>query len=217
MIKVNLLPREYRKVDGTPRARFAALLVGVCVIASLASVWGYVRLGMLGEVRRQRELLELDLVQVQALADRSRDLSREFTEYERRRETIEQIGKSRMLWAEKMDQLADLLHSNGDTKRHQVWLTSLKTSGKGKDGRGQLQMRGFSGGAEMARLSDFNKDIRDSVEFFKADFTAIDAPAGKRKSFDDNRLPNLGWEFSFGLDLKPAEGAKKGKKRRRKK
>ena len=85
MIRVNLLPREYRKVDGTPRARFAALLVGVCAIASLASVWGYVRLGMLAEVRRQREQLEQDLVQLQALADRSLTLAKEFMEYEKRR------------------------------------------------------------------------------------------------------------------------------------
>jgi Tfp pilus assembly protein PilN len=202
MIKVNLLPPEYRKVDGTPVARFAALVIGVFLTASAMSVWGYVHFGMLAEVRDRRADLEDELVGLNKLAERSQALLAEYKEYQKRRQTIEEVDKGRILWSRKLDQFADLIHNKGDSKRHLVWLSDVRTkSSRNKGSGGVLTMSGWSAGEELARLSDFNKDVRQDEEFF-ADFQAIDPPRGERVAFGDGRVPELAWRFTTGLDLK---------------
>jgi len=200
MIKVNLLPPEFRKVEGTPIARFVALVAGVFLTASALSGWAYVHFGMLKEVRDERIALQEDLVQKQALADRSEALANEFKEYQKRRDTIEKIGDGRVLWSRSLDLLADLIHNEGDTTRHQVWLRDISTGRGG--GSSKLRFKGFSGGEEWSRLSDFHRDLKDSEDFFSA-FSGIDAPAGKRRKFDDGRLPVFAVEFAWGLQMKP--------------
>ena len=147
MIKVNLLPPEYRKVDGTPVARFVTLVLGVFLTASAMSVWGYVHFGMLTEVRERRTSLEEELVGLQKLAERSQALLAEFKEYQRRRETIEEIDKTRILWSRKLDQLADLIHNKGQTDRHQVWLSDIRSqNSRSAESGGVLTISGWSGG-----------------------------------------------------------------------
>jgi Tfp pilus assembly protein PilN len=204
MIRVNLLPPEYRKSDGTPIARFVALTLGVFLTATAMSVWGYVHFGMLAEVRDRRAQMEDEVVSLDALAMRSQALLAEFKEYQSRRDTIEEIDTNRILWSRKLDQLADLIHNKGDTDRHFAWLSDIRTARARGAGRGgTLKISGWSGGNEIERLSDFNKDIGDSGEDFFDDFTGIDPPIGDRVSFTDGRLPELAWRFSWSMDLKP--------------
>lgn len=199
MIKVNLLPPEYRKVDGTPVARLVAILVGVFVVTASMGGWSWYHFGVLNQVRHEREQLDEKLVQVTRLADRSKALQREYKEYLKRRQTIEQIGAQRVLWSKKLDQLADLIHNKGDSSRHLIWLKSLSAeSGK----RGRLAMSGFSGGKDYARVGDFNQDLRDDEEFFQ-DFASIDPPTGSRVQFPGEKRPSEGWEFPLSLSLKP--------------
>ncbi|MHC4861981.1 MAG: PilN domain-containing protein, partial [Planctomycetota bacterium] len=176
MIKVNLLPAEYRKVERTPIMRFVVILCGVVLSASAIGAFLYVHFGMLVEVVSDREKLEETYLTKKVIADRSRALSREASEYKKRRETIERIGKSRMLWSQKLDELCDIIHNKGDTKRHQVWLNQLRTLAASGDSPGGIYFKGFSGGAEIHRLSDFHLDLKNS-DFFQ-DFTSIDNPEG---------------------------------------
>jgi Tfp pilus assembly protein PilN len=201
MIKVNLLPPEYRKVEGTPVARLVATIAGVFLVACAAGVWGYVHVAILAQVKDERVQKEEELASLKAQALRSQSLLNEFKEYQRRRETIEKIGSQRILWSKKLDELADLIHNKGDTKRHLVWLGSIRT----QNGRGsspcQLNIRGWSGGEQFHKLSDFNADIKKSEDFFP-DFFSVDPPEGKQVNFDDENVPNQAWDFAWGLDLK---------------
>lgn len=202
MIRVNLLPPEYRKADGPPIARVVALVSGAVVTASAFGVWCWVHFGVLAEAESLRAEKEEDLAQVRALADRSDALEREFQEYQRRRDTIEKIGSSRILWSRKLDELADLVHNKGDSKLYLVWLNSIRTNTPRVSGSPvALTITGVSGGEEYARLSDFNKTIKDTKEFFE-DFIKVDPPEGTQRRFDDGRFPAAGWEFNFTLDHK---------------
>ena len=204
MIRVNLLPPEYRKADGTPVARFVALTLGVFLTATAMSVWGYVHFGMLAEVRDRRAEMEDEEVNLNAQVTRSQALLAEFKEYQSRRDKIEEIDTNRILWSRKLDQVADLIHNKGDTNRHFVWLSDIRsgTSRMGGAG-GMLQVSGWSGGNELESLADFNEDVRDSGEDFFDDFMSIDPPRGERVRFSDGRLPELAWRFSMSMDLKP--------------
>jgi hypothetical protein len=202
MIKVNLLPPEHRKVEGTPVARLVTTVASVMLVAGVATWWAVFHFGALARVRDDREEKEQDLASLKAQAERSEALLREFKEYQRRRDTIEKIGASRILWSKKLDEMADLIHDKGDVKRHLVWLKSIRTgNGRFPTSPVQLVIQGLSGGDQFHKLADFNADIKKSEDFFP-DFYGIDPPDGRQVPLEDGNVPDAAWEFSFGLDLK---------------
>ncbi len=202
MIKVNLLPPEHRKVEGTPVARLVATVAGVFVVACAAGAWGYVHFALLDKARDERAQAEVELTALKAQAERSQALLSEFKEMDRRRKTIEQIGAQRILWSKKVDELADIIHNKGDVKRHLVWLDSMRTQGGRAPGSpASLVIHGRSGG-DYDRLSMFNADIKKNDEYFQ-DFSSIDPPAGTAVNLDGDLVPNTAFDFTFGMDLKP--------------
>jgi hypothetical protein len=202
MIKVNLLPAEYRKSDGPPVARLVALVLGAVVTAGAMGWWGYVHMNILAEAEAERIAAEEELTQVRAQAERSAALLQEFKEYQRRRETIDRIGTSRVLWSRKLDELADIVHNKGDTKQYMVWLNSVRTASPRRPDSGvSLSISGVSGGESYSKLSDFNRSIKENKEFFE-DFLHADPPEGAKNAFADKKYPSIGWTFAFTLDLK---------------
>lgn len=207
MIKVNLLPLEYRKVERTPVLRFVTILCGVVLSASAIGAFLYVHFGTLVEVVSEFEKLEETLTTKTVLANRSTSLATEYQEYRKRRDTIEDIGQSRRLWSKKIDELCDLIHNKGDRQRHLVWLNSIRTLNPTKDTGGGIYIKGLSGGSEIHRLSDFHLDLKNS-EFF-ADFMGIDNPEGSVVKFSDGRVPGTAWDFDFNLLMAPSGKKKK--------
>ncbi|MEN8150066.1 MAG: hypothetical protein ABFS86_09595 [Planctomycetota bacterium] len=209
MIKVNLLPAEYRKVERTPILRFVTIVCGVVLSASAICAFLYVHFGHLVEVVSDRQKLEETLHTKKVTADESRALAQEAQEYKKRRETIEKIGQSRLLWSRKVDEISDIIHNKGDIERHLVWLTTMRTlaplvARKGMEGPsspGGLYIKGYSGGSEIHRLSDFHLDTKNS-EFFE-DFSTIDNPEGELVEFSDDLIPRSAWTFDYNLRLKP--------------
>jgi hypothetical protein len=201
MIKVNLLPPEYRKVDGTPIGRLVATIGAVTLVTASGGYWAYSHFQVLAQVRDERLEQEVQLATVKAQAERSKALLAEFKEYERRRTTIEQIGASRILWSKKLDEFADIIQNKGDTKRHLVWLNTIRTQGGAAGAGPSLAFHGWSGGDMSRKLSDFNSDIKNAEEFF-ADCTHVSPPEGGRVSFNDSNVPDQAWEFSWTIDFK---------------
>jgi hypothetical protein len=156
---------------------------------------------MLVEVVSEREKVQETHVTKKVLADRSMDLQREASEYQKRRDYIEAIGQNRKLWSKQVDELCDVLHNKGDRKRHLVWLNQIRSLGPTKDSDGGVYIKGYSGGSEIHRLSDFHLDLKNS-EFF-AEYQMIDNPEGSVVKFTDGRLPDTAWEFDFNMRMKP--------------
>jgi len=201
MIRVNLLPPEYRKADGPPVARVAALVAGAFLVASAVVGWGYVHFGMLAEEEKRREGLEEELAQLKQLADKSQALLKEFGEYQRRRETIEKIAAQRILWSEHLDELSDIIHNKGDQKEYLVWLSNASTvAGRMPESPVGLDITGICGGT-LSNLSAFNSRIKETPEFFE-DFLRVDPPAGTLKNLEGKKWPKQGWDFHFVMDHK---------------
>jgi hypothetical protein len=217
MIKVNLLPVEYRKVERTPILRFVTIVCGVVLSASAICAFLYVHFGHLVEVVSDRQKLEETYLTKKVEADRSKALAQEAAEYMKRRDTIEKIGQSRLLWSRKVDEICDIIHNKGDTERHLVWLTDMRTlaarpvrkGDKGPGSPGGLYIKGYSGGSEIHRLSDFHLDTKNS-EFFE-DFSSIDNPEGELVEFNDELIPKSAWTFDYNLRLKPYDWREKAR------
>jgi cell division protein FtsB len=141
MIQINLLPPEYRPRTGTPVARFVAIVVGVVLIASATGAYAYTHFIELAKVRELKASREAEVKSKEAQRDRSLALQREIDVYERRREAIQTINRSRILWSRKLDQFFDILTSQNAEDAYQVWLETLEapppvaSSGRRRRGR----------------------------------------------------------------------------------
>ncbi len=204
MIRVNLLPPEYRQLERTPVGRLVALLVGVLAVGSSAGYWLYFHMGPLQfwEEKRVQLTKEYEIVEKQMI--RSKALQAEYNEYRKRRDQIELIGSTRVLWSQKLDELADIIHNGGSKTDHNAWLNNLSAQApRSAATGGTLNISGFSGGAGYDRLSNFNKALRVDESFFE-DFTNLDPPRGQKTPFKDDLEPASGWKFSWTMGLKKA-------------
>lgn len=201
MIRVNLLPPEYRTVERTPVARLVVLLLGVLCVGGSAGYWIYFHMGPLKFWEDQREQLDVEAKNLKIRADRSRALQAEYDEYRKRRDEIEAIGQSRILWSKKLDQLADIIDNGGSRADHQGWLQSLSvTAPRGVDG-GQIALNGMNGGAGLDRQNALNRALRETQEFFE-DFSFISPPGGTLQTYKDDLIPEAAWKFTWQLRLK---------------
>jgi Tfp pilus assembly protein PilN len=213
MIRVNLLPPEYRKSEGTPLPRFLAIVGGVVLCASAVGIFLYVHFGYLVKYQSLREQKEDTYYKQKVLADRSLALQREYNEYQKRRKTIEKVSSQRILLSKKLDELCDLIHNRGDRKKHFIWLTHIsarlgegKKKGRGGKGGGTVSFKGFSASEDFSRLANFREDIERSAEGgFFVDFVSIDHPAWVVKRFQDNLEPQAAGTFAHSLVLKPLD------------
>lgn len=212
MIQVNLLPPEYRKTESTPLPRLLAIIAGVTLCASAIGVFLYVHFGVLDQYVAKRKQKEDIYYQQKELADRSLMLQREFNEYKKRRTTIESILNKRLLISKKLDEFWDIVHNNGDHKKHFIWLTQISTKvgsdskrGRGAGTGGSINFKGYSASEDFSKLANFRDDIQSSnVEggFFE-DFIKIDQPAWQVTRWTDGLEPAAAGTFSHSMTLKP--------------
>jgi hypothetical protein len=225
MIRVNLLPQEYRKVEATPLKQFFAT-VGAVVVAALAVVgWLYVHYGELEPTRQELANIENSVKTQMPNVKLSKDLAGWVQEYKSQYGKIDEVAENRVVWSRKTDALWDLVITPPTQNKYEVWLSSLecRLNPTAKSG-GDLKFGGTSAGTQVFRMSDFNEAIKTS-EFFK-DFTALSYPFGQREPLPgSDREPKEGWKFTGWTAtlrplkelkearLKAAEGASAGGKK----
>lgn len=214
MIRINLLPEEYRAMDRLPLGTFAAILGGVSLACVTAGTYLYLQFGVLAEVRSQREEMEQELAASEAKLKHHAALLAEKTEYEKREAKIKEIGASRILWSRKIDQFADIVNYGEDSGRYTIWFENLTVeqvpdpkAGTG----GKFKSKGLSGSANYANVANFFTDL-EKTDFFR-DFQTINNPDGKLQERSKDLLPAQVWEFSLSLGLKPPPETKKDAKK----
>ncbi|MFQ5843644.1 MAG: PilN domain-containing protein [Planctomycetota bacterium] len=217
MIRVNLLPPEYRKLESTPLARFIAIRVGALLIASELGVYGYVRYSELRSVREVRTATEAEYQNKKAQADVSLNLRKEIQAYEARRKAIQQVASRRILWSRKLDEFLDILHNKGDRHEYFVWLKKLQVAPPRAQGRrkgpgsgGNFTFEGFSESIEFSKVTNLRNAVRKDA-FFR-DFQRISRPNFEAIIWDDEKTPDRAGRFSFSLELKALGWDRSGKK-----
>ena len=106
MIKINLLPPEFRQADGTPLPVFLLILVGLVVAALgvVALVWMNQLVQINSETLAGLKNVQRQLIKITAERDK---LNRELAEKRAQKNTILRIRKNRILWAKKLHRLAN--------------------------------------------------------------------------------------------------------------
>lgn len=199
MIRIDLLPAEFRRAERTAPALFIATM-GLAIFCSLCAVGaGWAWFGLVDRARS-------DVASAQDLfdgkkpqADYSDRLEAEKKEYTSRLDHIKTFGESRILWTKKLDQLASIIDSPAEQNRHMTWLDELQVDMSSAARGAGCDIKGNSSSAELKKLSDFHSDLAKG-EFFK-EFESISDPAGEVDT-DDDYDPKQAWKFDFKLGLK---------------
>ncbi|MEZ5963379.1 MAG: hypothetical protein R3F56_05980 [Planctomycetota bacterium] len=208
MIRINLLPEEFRRADRTSPKVFAASLAALILVCCAGGWFGLCYFGELGELEiKQRNLIET-MTAKNEMAKYSDALVADKQAYEMREATIRQIGSSRMLWTEFMDQLIDVVNNEGNTQRHLAWFQSIQVA-EGSERQGPvITLPGQVQGNLVKKVADFHDDIENAP--FAKDLLNKSAPSGERKN-SPKRNPPESYAFNLQLTMKPAQEWAKNK------
>ena len=209
MIRINLLPEEYRSRARTPLRLMVAVSCVVAINTSLFAWWGWARFGIAAEVESERVVLQTELDGLRPQVTYHRALDTESRLFRSREETLAQITQSRVSWTRKLDEFANVVNRGGGGERHLVWFDDLDVS-QGSDGRrsgaGSVRASGHSGSDQFAQVANFLEDIEDSP--FISDFHPPAPPEGSESVKDEELEPSTVWAFPLSLELQDPEERK---------
>lgn len=211
MIRIDLLPPEYRRAERTAPAVFlatAGLVAFACV--ALFGV-GYVWFGVVGKARGETEMAQDHLDNIKPRAEYSDRLESEKKDFSARLLQIKEFSDSRVLWTKKLDVLASLVDSPPEALPHTAWFGSLQMEMSTGRKMG-LTLKGSSETGEIRRVSNLHATLKDTPVFFDG-FVGISNPAGK-VVVDEEYEPKESCEFEFLLELKDVTAAADPKKKK---
>jgi len=108
MIDINLLPQEYRQIEGTPKPRLVVTYVGVAAVLVLGALLGYYYLHHITALR-VKEDLQTRKVDLEKKAKVFDDLQRQIARLKKRRDVVAKLWQKRIVWSRKLDELIDLV------------------------------------------------------------------------------------------------------------
>lgn len=152
MIRVNLLPPEYRAATGTPVGRFVAIVLGVVAVVGTGCWYAYTHFVQLQRVKEVKALRDEEATSKERQKERSLALQREIDEYQQRRRAIQAINRNRLLWSRKLDQFFDIVASRESP--YNAWLEELEIPTQMAANRRPGQMGAPADGGEF-RFSGF--------------------------------------------------------------
>ncbi|MCP3916931.1 MAG: hypothetical protein GY711_15390 [bacterium] len=211
MIRINLLPEEYRRKARTPFKVMLAVAGAVTVNASLLAYWCWLTFGVAAEIETERSVLQLEMDGLTPQVNYHNALDGEIKVFASRELTLATITKKRVLWTKKMDELIDVVHSGNDGLDHYIWFDDLQVKQeeggggrrRGGDSFGSLKASGHSGSPKWNQVANFLEDIEDrDLTFFIEDFSKPGSPEGTLNPPDDDLIPAVNWSFPLTLDLR---------------
>ena len=237
MIDINLLPEEFRVVEGTPKPRLVASYLCVAITLILLALLGIQYFAYEAELANNEQLIERK-GQLEKKAEEYDDVQREIGQLSKRRDVIATLLQQRLVWSPKLDQLIDLVPDYVQFGR----ITLRKpeeTRGKGRAKtapQGKLILSCRSNSEDPRFVSSFYRVLLgerppDSGEIerslaFARDFVSLGHDGGKlvelevdETAADAGEEPPEGWEFNITLLYerpqveKPAAAPEKPKKR----
>lgn len=203
MIKINLLPEEMRRAERTSPKVFAATVFSVIACCCTLGWFGYTYFGELQERELEHFRTKEQLGSMKEQVAYHDALLGEQKDFEQRKQTIQEIGKSRVLWTKILDDIIDVVNNDGDIDRHRAWFRNLTVKdGKGPKDGPTLAMPGWVQGDSVSRVADFHDDVQRAPFFLNVKKKS--APSGK-KNEDPTRKPAEAQFFNLDLDFKAPE------------
>jgi Tfp pilus assembly protein PilN len=206
MIRINLLPEEYRKKNRTPLKMMLTVASGVTVNGILLAWYAWLAFGVAAEIESERAVLQTELDGLNPQVEYHKSLDGEQKRYAAREKTLAGITASRINWTRKIDELITVINAGGEGGRHFVWLDDLtvqQTLNERANNAGSLKGAGHSGSDNFAQVANFLEDLESST--FIEDFLPPAPPEGTQTLVDNELIPPVVWAFPLALDIKTPE------------
>lgn len=205
MIRINLLPEEYRRKARTPLKMMAAIMAVVAVNGSLLAYWSWLQFGVLTQIETERSVKQVEMDGLTPQVTYHDALKAETGVYASREQTLAEITKNRILWTRKLDELIDVVNLGGDGVRHYIWLDDLtvKQDANPRGGSyGNLKAGGHSGSPKWDQVANFLEDVEDlSLSRFIDTFHKPSSPEGTQNPPDPDLIPSEVWSFPFAVEI----------------
>ena len=199
MIRINLLPEQYRAERTSPKV-FGAMLVAVVLTCSIFGWFGLIYFGDLKDLQKQHEAVTNTLATEANRATHYDRLAADEKEFSKRSKTIQTIASSRMLWTKVLDELIEMVNNNSD--RYVAWFTNLDIKAGSTRGGPSVNMPGLVQGSKITMVANFHDDL-ERTEFFR-DVKEVSAPSAVRQVSKD-RYPREAYAFTLRWSFKPAK------------
>jgi len=209
MIRINLLPEEYRRKAKTPLKLMLGVSAAVAVNASLLAWGAWMFFGVEARISTERSMLQTDMDGLTPQVAYHRSLESESRVHKSRENTLNEITKSRVSWTRKLDELIDVVNRGGGEQGHLIWLDDLNVTQNlagSRAGAGELKASGHSGSDRFAQVANFLEDLEASS--FIDDFYPPAPPEGSESLIDEELDPAVVWAFPLSLKLKDPEDRK---------
>lgn len=208
MIRINLLPDEYRAAKRTSLKLMLLVTAAVAINGVLLAWYGWLAFGVAAEIDSERAVLQTEIDGLKPQVDYHKALETETKAYAGRETTLAGITKSRISWTRKLDELVTVVNNGSGGKRHFVWLDDCSVS-QNVDGRaktaGTFKSSGHSGSDDFGQIANFLDDVEHSP--FITDFMPPSPPEGAQTVTDKELIPPVVWNFPLALTLKSPEPA----------
>ena len=213
MIRINLLPEEYRRKERSSWKVLGLTVFGALLVSCSLGYFAYAWFGVLAKVQHQRQVVEETLATKLQRAKYSDNLEKEKKNFMAREKTIKNIRTKRVLWTRKLDQFVDVINNDGNANnRHLCWFHGMEVKPmkyKRKKKAIRMKLKGHSAGKDIGKVSNLIDDIT-AHSFFEG-FIHISEPGGSQEDIQENLEPKESVAFPLEMYLLPGKG-KKGEK-----
>jgi Tfp pilus assembly protein PilN len=213
MIRINLLPDEYKKKTRTP-LKLMLTVAGLVAVNALALAWlAFLHLGVQAEIESEHSVLQTESDGLAAQVKYHKSLEQEKKIYSLREQALSDVTANRISWTRKADELIDIVNKGAQGDRHMVWFDDLivqQTADSRSKAYGSMRASGHSGSERFDQIANFLDDVEQSS--FLGDFQPPAPPEGTQQQTDKDLQPAVVWSFPLQLNLKsPEERAGKPK------
>ena len=201
MIEVNLLPPEYRPRESTNVSLMVTLIGGLAVLGGLV-LWLLSLNSQLEELTVKNEVLTRKRDELKVEEAKVDKLKEEIARQKARQETIIEISQSKIMWSQKLEQLANILGQPGYEK---FWVSNLSLA---KQAKGSLLSLKFAGiGNSLSDVAALRDTMKNDANFFYH-FTELINDNIRREPLEDyaNATEKMNFEIKLPLES-PVQGA----------
>ena len=214
MIRINLLPEEYRKKARTPFKMMLAVSCAVAVNATALAYWAWMTFGITAELTTELSVMQMEMDGLTPQVNYHDALDVEIKFHSSRETTLAEVTLNRVLWTKVLDEIVDIVHTGGEGVRHFIWFDSLTVKQESNGGRsrsravswGSLKANGHSGSPVWSQVANYLSDIGDPrLSEVSLVFHPPGSPEGSLNDADSGLIPPVNWSFPLSLELRSPE------------
>lgn len=158
MIEVNLLPPEFRPPEKTPLPLFITVVLGITLVGAIF-IYEINLKSQLTKLQEDNRALTAEKAKLDAKKGEVDGLNREIATLKARQDMIIAISQSKIMWSQKLMQLATIMGGF-----QEFWLSRMTLTRSQKSGT--LDLAVSAGGKDLREVARFQDAIKDDPNFY---------------------------------------------------